>query len=339
MRRLRGGASRRSSSFPRSQPTVVRRAFALPALTALASSRCTGHSRPSRSFASEQRDIARMIEIPTASKSSPLVIGATGGSGTRVVARIARQAGYDLGSHLNGAEDALEFIPFHDRWINRMLAADGAPLTARESEDIALQFRGVLDCHLPRHSEAGQRWGWKAPRSIYFLPLFHRLYPDVKFIHVLRDGRDMAFSKNQNQLRQHGSAVLNWRERWFAAAPVRSIMLWERINLRAASFGESQLGGNYLAVRFEDLCREPTSTVARLLKFLESNLDPQVIANAEISPPGTLSRWKSEPESITGKLTAIAERSLRKFGYLVDTSVEGGRAARVPTCPPVPHRQ
>ncbi|MBA3882529.1 MAG: sulfotransferase [Chthoniobacterales bacterium] len=158
--------------------------------------------------------------------------------------------------------------------------------------------------------------GWKAPRSIYFLPLFHQLFPSVKFIHVLRDGRDMAFSDNQNQLRQHGRAILSWRERWFVGTPLRSILLWDRVNYRAATFAEARLGSNYLAVRFEDLCRSPVVTVERVLCFLGSSIDAREVASAEITPPATLSRWKAEPEEITRKLTAAAAGSLRKFGYL-----------------------
>ena len=55
---------------------------------------------------------------------APVVIGATGGSGTRVVARIAKLAGYNLGTNLNSAEDALEFYSFHDKWINPFVCAE-----------------------------------------------------------------------------------------------------------------------------------------------------------------------------------------------------------------------
>lgn len=251
----------------------------------------------------------------TAPVSSPLVIGATGGSGTRVVARVARRAGYNLGSHLNDAEDALEFVAFHDRWINRVAAAERRPLTKRQTEQMSAEFQNALLRHLPER-DAGQLWGWKAPRSIYFLPLIHSVFPALKFIHVLRDGRDMAFSDNQNQLRQHGRVILSWHERWFAAVPMRSILLWDRVNRDAARYGEAQLGSNYLRVRFEDLCRAPTPTVARILCFLGSNLDAQQVADAEISPPPTLARWKTHPEAITRGLTAAAAASLRNFGYL-----------------------
>lgn len=260
----------------------------------------------------------------TALASSPLVIGATGGSGTRVVARIARRAGYDLGSHLNDAEDALEFVGFHDRWINRVMAAERRPLSSGETDQMICDFHSALRRHLPTHGESGQLWGWKAPRSIYFLSFFHSLFPALKFIHVLRDGRDMAFSDNQKQLRQHGRVILSWRERWFAAGPLRSILLWDRVNRRAASYGEAQLGCNYLAVRFEDLCRRPTRTVERILCFLGSKIDAPQVADAEISPPATLARWKTRPEAITQKLNAAAATSLRKFNYLQESALRGG---------------
>src|SRR6266581_3850267 len=83
-----------------------------------------------------------------------------------------------------------------------------------------------------------------APRSIYLLPFLRAELPTLKFIHVLRDGRDMALSQNQNQLRKHGAAVLSWRERLFSSMPERAITLWDRVNLRAAEIGESEMGQN-----------------------------------------------------------------------------------------------
>ena len=38
--------------------------------------------------------------------------------------------------------------------------------------------------------------GFKAPVSMTLLPYFVHLYPKVMFLHVLRDGRDIAFSSN-----------------------------------------------------------------------------------------------------------------------------------------------
>jgi len=272
---------------------------------------------------------------------APLIIGATGGSGTRVVARLARRADYDLGRHLNDADDALAFHTFHDRWINRFISAQGRsatgsirpglslpvlaggdrgkhiPLSQKEAAQMAADFRAAVDQHIARSAaKKGMRWGWKAPRSIYLLPFLYAQYPGLKFIHVLRDGRDMAFSKNQNQLRKHGPKVLSWHERWFNAEPVRSILLWARVNIGAAEFGETRMPEAYLAVRFEDLCAKPVETTARIMRFLGNDLDAASIARAEIAPPRSMERWRRQPPAVVSKLEQAAQTALRKFGYL-----------------------
>jgi Sulfotransferase family len=159
-------------------------------------------------------------------------------------------------------------------------------------------------------------WGWKAPRSVYLLPFLHGQFPNLKFIHVIRDGRDMALSGNQNQLNKHGAAVLGWSERLFRSKPERSILLWERVNLHAAEFGESKLHQDYLRVRFEDLCEKPVETTAHVIKFLGARNDPEAVARAEISPPSTLQRWRTYPPALIAKLEQLGGDSLRKFGYL-----------------------
>ena len=250
--------------------------------------------------------------------SGPLVIGATGGSGTRVVARLARHAGYDLGRNLNSAEDALEFYSFHDKWINRFVSVErrGETLPKAEAEQMESELQSALDRHCPETIRKERLWGWKAPRSIYLLPFLHRQLANLKFIHVLRDGRDMVLSPNQNQSRKHAAAVLNWSERVFRPAPERAMLLWERANLHAAEFGESNLRDNYLRVRFEDLCARPIETTAQIMNFLGARVDPEPIARSEISPPATLQRWQKYPPRLIEKLERLGAASLRKFEYL-----------------------
>lgn len=251
-------------------------------------------------------------------QSAPLVIGATGGSGTRVVARIAQQAGYDLGTNLNAAQDALELYAFFDAWIDPFILAQRKEtmMTPWQSARMKEDFYAALARHIPEAERRGRLWGWKAPRSIYLLPFLYGECPHIKFIHLLRDGRDMALSSNQNQLRKHGAAVLNLRQRLFHSTGQRSILLWQRINLIARDFGESRMGENYLLVRFEDLCGAPLETVTRILNFLGVPIDPEPIAQTEIKPPKTLGRWRECSRRTISKLEVLAASSLRRFGYL-----------------------
>jgi hypothetical protein len=246
--------------------------------------------------------------------SAPLIIGATGGSGTRVVARLARHAGYDLGENVNASEDAMAFRSFHEKWVNRFAAAQDRhkPFSKSETARMAKDFEHAL----ARHGGAGERWGWKTPRAIYVLPFLHAQFPRLKFIHVIRDGRDMAFSRNQNQLRKHGAAVLSLTERWSLPKPVRSILLWERVNLRAALYGEMHLRQNYLLLRFEDLCRASIQHTRRVMEFLHANVDVDEIARAEVSPPTSIGRWHEESPEMLAEMERVAAVALKKFGYL-----------------------
>ena len=235
-----------------------------------------------------------------------------------MIARIAKFAGYNLGINLNSSEDALELYPFHDTWINSFVSAQcgGAAMTSWQSARMKEDFYAALARHIPEAERRGTLWGWKAPRSIYFLPFLRAECPHLIFIHLLRDGRDMALSGNQNQLRKHGAAVLTFRERLLRSTPERSMLLWEKVNMRAADFGESRMSENYLRIRFEDLCAAPLETTTRIINFLGVQIDPTPIANNEITPPKSLGRWRDCSPRAISKLERAGAAGLRRFGYL-----------------------
>ena len=229
----------------------------------------------------------------------PGVIGATGGSGTRVLAAIVQQGGMFVGSDLNRSLDALDFAAFSDRWVGRELP----PAAAAELRALVAR----------QHEEAGgRRWGWKEPRSVYLLPFLAAELPGLRFLHVVRDGRDMAFSENQVQLRKHGDALLGASDEPKA---LRSISLWREVNLRAADFGERELGDRYLRLRFEDLCAEPAARVAEVLRFFGLEGDAERIAAEKVRAPSSLGRWREASPETVRKLEERAGDALRRFGY------------------------
>lgn len=244
----------------------------------------------------------------------PNVIGATGGSGTRAVARIARRGGLFIGTNLNESEDALEIAEYYDRWINAFVFAERNGLSGALDETMAADLSPVLETHCAEIAPAPGPWGWKEPRSVYLLSFFDRSFPSFRFLHVVRDGRDMAASANQNQLRKHGAAVLGPSPERMSR-PAGSITLWSRVNLDAAQYGEERLGTRYLRLRFEDLCRDAVPTVARILDFLELAGDARELAS-EVSPPETFGRWRSLDSETRAQLERIGRSALVKFGYL-----------------------
>ena len=239
--------------------------------------------------------------------SPPKVIGATGGSGTRVVAGIALRCGLRMGENLNRSNDNRNLARYITRWANRYLLKP-------EDQSLRDEMRNDLAVVLAEHviPDRGP-WGWKEPRSIILLPFFAQALPGMTFLHVVRDGRDMAFSRNQNQPRRHGEAVLGPDAK--PGSPAGSIALWTELNLAAARFGEAELGERYLRIRYEDLCAEPEPVIARVLEFLELQGDAAELAG-EVDPPASLGRWRGEDPAVVAELERVGGPALERFGYL-----------------------
>jgi hypothetical protein len=244
----------------------------------------------------------------------PTAIGATGGSGTRVLARLARGAGLFIGEDLNAAEDARPVGAFVRRWIGRYLADRGSPAWTATEAAMRRALEAAVAVHCAPLAGQPRPWGWKVPRSIFLLPFLDDAFPALKFVHLVRDGRDMAFSDNQGQLVSHGDAVLDpGQDGWDAIR--RSLALWSRVNLDAAEYGEREMGNRYLRLRFEDLCRDPEPSVRRLLDFLELDADAAALVRQEVHPPSSLGRWADGDPAVLADLRRIGGDALRRFGY------------------------
>ena len=248
-------------------------------------------------------------------REAPVVIGATGGSGTRVFAVACEAAGYYFGTRLNEAHDAKAFVDFYERWIDTFLEREAKPLTERHARKMDTHFRKCVDRHRAGLSDASARWGWKNPRSMLVLPFLHGHYPAMRFVHVVRDGRDMAYSSNRNQPKKHGRSLFGEA----AAAmsrPELAMRVWSRTNLDVADFGERHLGPRYRRMRFEDLCADPRGTLQSLLAFLDvADVDPAPLA-AQVRVPGSLGRWRTAPSDEQARLAQVGGAALERFGYV-----------------------
>jgi hypothetical protein len=252
-------------------------------------------------------------------RSSPIVIGGTGGSGTRLVQSILVNAGVFMGHHLNAVGDALDFVGALDRFINpivthtRSLNYRPADLPAdlgqsAISELGAAARRIAADCPW-----AASQWGWKNPRSMFVLPILHEIYHQLRFIHVLRDGRDMAFSSNQNQPQQHYAALFD--EAPTAITFEDALRFWAKANCEVSSWGLNNLGDRYLILRLEDICDQPEPQIRRLLQWLDLPDRNASALRALVATPKSMGRWRQRDASVKATLDQIGGGALRYFGY------------------------
>jgi hypothetical protein len=122
----------------------------------------------------------------------------------------------------------------------------------------------------------------KNPKHVLRLPFLDALFPWARFVHVLRDGRDVVASlmfRNRGTRWGH-LKVPGWRD-LLAQHPfdnhVRCAHQWRDAVATARRDGRRR-GERYLEVAYEDLVRDPAAVVPRALAFIGLAVTPEVRA-------------------------------------------------------------
>jgi hypothetical protein len=129
----------------------------------------------------------------------------------------------------------------------------------------------LFDLYGRRHGDK-RLVGDKTPGYVRYLPLLHGLWPHAKFVHIVRDGRDVCLS------------VLDWGKgatgfATFDEDPVTTIGVWWEWHVRLGLEGGGRLDGPglYHEVRYEALVAEPERECDRLCQFLGLRYDPSML--------------------------------------------------------------
>jgi hypothetical protein len=116
---------------------------------------------------------------------------------------------------------------------------------------------------------AKTRWGDKTPKYVRSMRPIQRTIPEARFVHVIRDGRDIALSRWDQRSR-----------RGLEGPPVERIAAqWEKKIRRAQS--DAPRLRHYVEVRYEDLIADTEPTLRRVCEFIELEFDPEMLSYHE----------------------------------------------------------
>ncbi len=290
------------------------------------------------------------FKMPEINIGSPIIIGAVGGSGTRVLARIVSEMGVDIGRDLNQANDDLwmnllffrpsrvcsgqfEKVESVSSGMSLMRRHRNGPVFQTTANELRFLSRAITDTWktdnfgktplrwslkrlakffvpIRRKSEECIAWGWKEPTSHFFINQFLGYFPKAKYVHVLRHGLDMAFSSNLNQVKRFGPLF-----------DLQSVTPPDALKFWLAANGDALMSMNRypqrtMVVRFEDLCSDPSNSVRSLASFLgfrPTDLEIKRMAGY-IRPPESIGRYRKN--SLVG-FSGEDLAELTKFGYSV----------------------
>ncbi len=124
--------------------------------------------------------------------------------------------------------------------------------------------RGIYDLYA--RSQGKPLVGDKTPEYGRKLRTLHGLFPEARFVHLIRDGRDVGLSHLNWEVKRD---KLSRRLATWAQDPVTTGALWWKWNVRLTQEAGQPLGpGQYYELRYEALVARSAEECARLCAFL-----------------------------------------------------------------------
>ena len=220
--------------------------------------------------------VGRRLAVTGAVTPPPLFVVGSGRSGNTLVRRILNQSPgihippetfvlgrviklYERNSHqawpvlVQLVLSTFEYHPgFEDFGIGLRPLYRDLRDTPRAERTLAHILDALYRYHGRETGAKVRRWGDKTPLNTYYLDRIHRVFPGAQFIHVLRDGIDVAHSYVRSGLMSDlGESSSRW---------LTSVQAVERFVRRHP--------GAVLEIRYEALVTEPEKTTRRMCVFL-----------------------------------------------------------------------
>jgi len=157
-------------------------------------------------------------------------------------------------------------------------------------------IRVVMDA--VARSQQLPRWAMYDADSVLHAGRFKRDIPNALFVHIIRDGRDIALSLKK----MGGFTPLPW-DRDQTESLVATALYWEWMVRQGRAHGR-KFPADYIEIRYEDLICNPRETLGKLGGFLDHDLDYDRIQRAGL---GRLSETNSSfrEESVKEKINPL----------------------------------
>jgi len=180
-----------------------------------------------------------------------------------------------------------------------------------------------ITMHEIARQQGARRWAVYDPDNVVHVPTIKRDIPEALFIHIIRDGRDIAVSLRK----MGGFQPLPWDRG--PRGLLATALYWEWMVRNGQRNGRS-IPADYIEVRYEDLVSQPRRTLQTLSQFLDHDLDFDRLQNVclgRLRPSNSsfldegchenpVNRWKNRlSEKEISSLEALVGGLLEELGY------------------------
>jgi Sulfotransferase family len=221
----------------------------------------------------------------------------------------------------NEINRAISLMTNHYTWPD--MGLDAAEVRCRVARLSGVRLRDLVEIVYRWHMEVEgkSRWGDKTPAYIEIIPPLAAMFGNAKFIHLIRDGRDVA--KSFQRQGWHGPWLHGYTREWSRAVELDM------------KFSKTQLNERILRILYEDLVLHPEATLRKICAFIDERFEDRMLQwNRKVDNavpvrekkfhlglgrdmnPSDVSRWKRD---MTSREIFVAEAligtQLSHFGY------------------------
>jgi hypothetical protein len=175
-------------------------------------------------------------------------------------------------------------------------------------------FEVILRFYASSKKSADSIWGDKTPSYMLEMPLIKKILPPARFLHIIRDPRDVALSSRKAWGHSLYRVATKWRE-----------------NILKARRDATVLPDSYLEIHYEDLIRDAPRVLTGVCRFLERDFVPEMttlsrpsenIGDAKGKPrivSDNLSKYKATlPRDVQERIEEIVYPLAIELGYEID---------------------
>ena len=203
-----------------------------------------------------------------------------------------------------------------------------------------LFYRAVYGWLMCKYGDGDLRFAEKTPRNCFILDFLLQTFPDAKFIHIIRDGRDAALSYSKKPWLQASQAKSGLKEPggyyfgpyarfWVELERVkefestsdihRCIWAWRRHTTSALTASSRIPNHQYHEIRYETLVTNPATVAEEILNFLaisDSFSCEKFQQKVACAKPDSVAQWQKELSlKQLAKIEEEAGDLLRQLGY------------------------
>lgn len=196
-----------------------------------------------------------------------------GHGGTRAMSHTLQASGVYMGHPLNVSGDLLPPRAMYDacRVMARYVQWQGGlqwDFSALHTMPIPQEFTDLVETYLTNVLKApAPHKGWKIPETTLVFPWIVRMFPDMKYIHWVRNPRDNILARHlTDDLRDFGIDYPQTDD-----ARLKRAISWQ---YQYEIVKATPKPANWIVVRFEDFVQKQAETLKRLEAYLGIPLAP-----------------------------------------------------------------